>query len=443
MATLKGAAIFFNIHAYFTPYLGISFLDRTCFKPTRLSLVAKVSAADKATSGLRESCTTAAAPSVFEAKVTRKEQHHRFACGAAENTIAANAGAAVACCRRALLMRMAYGGLNFDQTLLKGSVWSWGERCGHVPMTPNTPGESSVAGSKIASDRHTPSSPPAPPAIPTTLRGGNADGVTPFVYMHRSATTAHKGNAWMAFVLVSYTGCGMPELLRTQLLAHMVGASVLAITGDRSHSASKTRGQVAPPMQSPGSVQDTGSSHGDDSVAGTVTAAGDRRLLMRRSSIGSIVRETDAILSGVDFHCSNVLEEVLRSAALRGKVAQALRRARGDHGNGSEVVTTTNGVGDDGFSDHRIERAAKQAMWTCSSGLNARKLQLRFVWDNRAGQLHQANSVLVRVEGDVTPTSCVDATVWAALSSDVAAWARRFVRGKLTSGALGRGPPLS
>lgn len=408
--------------------------------------------ADKATSGLSDGCNTQAALTTVEEKSAEKDQHRHLACGASENAVAANPDAIVACCRRALLMRMAYGGMNFDQSLLKGSVLSWGERCAHMPMAPNTQGESAIAGSRISCGRHISMSPTSPPALPCPLRGEGIDGVTPFDYMHHNATTAHKRNAWMAFVLASYAGCGMPMLLRSKLLAHTVGGGIPGIAGTGSQFAGKTRGIVVPPMESLRSTKGTSLRQDNDRISGTtetsvqttsktVATAGDKVLPLRRSGLGPLVRETDAILSGVDFHCSNVLEEVLRSATLRGKVAQALRLACGDSRGGSEGATTDD-VRYDGFYDQGIEPAAKQAMWTCSSGLNARKLQLRFEWDKWAGPSCRANAVLVRVESDVSPSLCVDTTVWAALSSDVAAWARRFVRGKLAPGALGRSPPL-
>ncbi|CAN0580123.1 unnamed protein product, partial [Ectocarpus sp. 12 AP-2014] len=54
-------------------------------------------------------------------------RHRRGAAAAAAATIT-NAAIAVANIRRALLMRMSYGGMACDQALLKGVCLAWGER---------------------------------------------------------------------------------------------------------------------------------------------------------------------------------------------------------------------------------------------------------------------------------------------------------------------------
>lgn len=403
---------------------------------------------------------------------TSKDQHDtHFADEAGGKlTTAVAAGFQIACCRRALLMRMSYGGMAFDQTLLKGSVLSWGERCGHVTQTPRdaSTATKSCSGS-LSGGRTTGSTPPSPPKLPPSLHDhASGNGVTePFGYMHHSVKAAHTGHAWATFLLASYIGCGMPEPLRSKLIAHVEGGDISGISSGAIHptgrsnlpdlgSCHKIHGSVPPKAGETcgeGTSSPTAKSYKSPHVAagstdGEGTAVGLGRDVRgspasRRPALGPIIREADAVLTGVDYHCSNVLEEVLRSSIVRERVERALQ------GTGRVVGGGLHEGLDDGPTSYggrvpgkRIEQAAKRAMWECSSGLNARKLQLAFVWDTRRsnGSLNQAQAVLHEVQGDAGPSSCVDARVWAALSDDVVLWTRRFVHAKLAPGAVGRSP---
>lgn len=401
---------------------------------------------------------------------TKKNRHATQSADEADGKLAAAvaAGFQVACCRRALLMRMAYGGMAFDQALLKGSVLSWGERCGHVPQSPRESPTTTKSFNSIGG-RTSGFAPPTPPALPMSVND-NASGhgmVEPFGYMHHSVKVAHTGHAWTTFLLTSYIGCGMPEPLRSQLVAHVEGGDVSLISSGAIHPTGRSnppevgschkihesaypkaggtcgKGTPSSLVESCKSPDVAADSTDDGSVAGGSRTEVRGSPASRQSTLGPIIREADAVLSGVDYHCSSVIEEVLRPAVVRDRVERALQGAGRVVGGGlhwglDDGPTSYGGR----LTNERIEQAAKRAMWECSGGLNTRKLQLTFVWDTcrNNGCLNQAQAVLLDVEGDAGPSSCVDASVWAALSDDVVLWTRRFVHAKLAPGALGRSP---
>ncbi|CAN0220301.1 unnamed protein product, partial [Ectocarpus fasciculatus] len=192
-----------------------------------------------------------------------------------------NAAIAVANIRRALLMRVSYGGMAFDQALLKGVCLAWGERCGHCyycccrgtvhPSFALAAAAAAAAGSVDGSTGDSNSSclegekasssgegaatangsgsadrkpvrpqrqPPSPPlfdhnefsvARPRHEDAGHANRqdriniLQPFGYAHESVLSALEGNGWTAFLVAAHAGTGIPRALRAHLLAHVIG----------------------------------------------------------------------------------------------------------------------------------------------------------------------------------------------------------------------------
>lgn len=331
--------------------------------------------------------------------------------------------AAVACCRRALLMRMAYGGMRGDQALLKGACLSWGERCGHAITSDIRSGNRAV-GSSMGHGAH-------PPRRGSLGWSDPQGGVPSLGYMHDSAISALEGNGWTSFLVLAHAGCGMPESLRSHLMAYFVeGAARLPGANINTNGGATCAG--------PDICDDAGS-----------TSPG-KRVSYALRSLGPIVRETDAILCGVDYHCSNVLDEVLAESSVAQRVTEAIRGEKftkpcdsvGDSlGNqrGGEVR-----LGSDAGEVNIIE-VAKRAMWRFSGGINTRDLHLTFVDLPEARgtnePIHLAQGVLVSVEIEMEGSAMaasgskrllnVHERVWGVLRASVSSWTQRFVRKRL------------
>ncbi|CAM9502953.1 unnamed protein product, partial [Scytosiphon promiscuus] len=218
---------------------------------------------------------------------------------------AAAAATAVANIRRALLMRVSYGGMVWDQALLKGACLAWGERCGHLQhccccgmitpcsAAPPPPADApSVSGGDGCSGALRPSQqrqrqPPEPPLFgpepPATLktpaqpvvdrnqpvtgsstpafagptavpgRSGSSHDTTvyadspkflPFGYAHESVVAALRGNGWTAFLAAAHGGTGMPPALRSELLAHVANGTVAEETRIAAAGAAAAEGQA-------------------------------------------------------------------------------------------------------------------------------------------------------------------------------------------------------
>eukprot|EP00752_Nemacystus_decipiens_P001702 g1648.t1 len=417
--------------------------------------------------------------------------------GGAGGTAAADA--AVANIRRALLMRVSYGGMLWDQALLKGACLAWGERCGHyhdcslcgTARTSATPFPAHALPGKDApgSDEDVVSltavpllpqqrQPPDPPKWPKDSRSpGGCDfhyerpsvdvGAPPFNYAHESVLSALQGNGWTAFLTAAHDATGMSPALRSQLMAHVArkgggggGGDCDGEEGAANRAMQREAGRAKPPTP-------------DASTPPT--------------RLGPILREADAILSGVDFHCSGVLDELLRSTAVSARVGEAIHRRTNKHsalpaGLGATVmgdldqggsVETAGGVGgglvqSDEEEVVGVRQAAKQAMWACSAGLNFRKLGVAF--SSRRGEARgqgdggsqggdrccygcwSSPAFLTQLPG-VRAGACgddddavwgdgrgsvlspdINTRVWSAISSDVFGWTRRFVKGRLARG---------
>ncbi|CAM9415916.1 unnamed protein product, partial [Ectocarpus sp. 12 AP-2014] len=176
------------------------------------------------------------------------------------------------------------------------------------------------------------------------------DILQPFGYAHDSVLSALEGNGWTAFLVAAHAGTGMPPALRKHLLAHVVGVG--------SGRAGERTGNMR--------QKSSGGGGGEKSVTAASTST-------PPNCLGPIIREADAILSGVDFHCSGVLDELLRSTAVAARVGKAISESRGPR---------SNGVGDAESSELElvgVRQAAKEAMWACSSGINIRRLRVAFL----------------------------------------------------------------
>lgn len=406
-----------------------------------------------------------------------------------------NAAIAVANIRRALLMRVSYGGMACDQALLKGVCLAWGERCGHCyycccrgTVRPSftlavaaaaaaataggnsssclegekastsggavmTKGSGSTEKKEVTLHRQPPSPPrfdhetfslarPRDEDAGYTKREDRVNILQPFGYAHESVLSALEGNGWTAFLVAAHAGTGIPPALRAHLVAHVVGVG--------SGRAGERGGGMK--QKSSGGGRGGGAGGGGGGGEARSTAASTATPPNR---LGPIIREADAILSGVDFHCSGVVDELLRSTAVAAKVGKAISESRGSR---------RNGVGDAASSELElvgVRQAAKQAMWACSGGLNNRRLRVAFLWEvgeggeetevteggcgcclSSPGCLEETErGVGVGEDGVSLPMgngggSCsgMDARVWAAMSSDVSAWTTKFVRGRLSRG---------
>ncbi|CAM9371077.1 unnamed protein product [Ectocarpus sp. 4 AP-2014] len=418
------------------------------------------------------------------------------AAAAATAATTTNAAIAVANIRRALLMRVSYGGMACDQALLKGVCLAWGERSGHCfycccrgtvhpSFTPaaataatagsvdgstggsnssclegekaSTSGEGTVLAKGGGSTDEKPVTPqrqpPSPPrfdhkpfsfARPRDQDAGYAnhedlvDILQPFGYAHESVLSALEGDGWTAFLVAAHAGTGMPPAIRTHLLAHVVGVGS-GRAGERTGNMKQK-------------------SSGGGGGAGGGGGGGEKRSTAASTStppncLGPIIREADAILSGVDFHCSGVLDELLRSTAVAARVGKAISESRGPRSNDIGTTASSELVG--------VRQAAKQAMWACSSGINTRRLRVAFLREageegeetevvegdcgcclSSSGYLEETERVVgVGEDGVSSPvgngggsSSGMDARVWAAMSSDVSGWATKFVRGRLSRG---------
>ena len=400
------------------------------------------------------------------------------------------AGATIACCRRSLLMRASYGGMAFDQALLKGACLAWGERSGHCTPRPATAsdratfssGGSSGSGSGSGgrcrggdgggdeglgdgaekNELRLPTPPPPPPiSKAAAVAAAACRGAPPFGYVCGKLVSSWERGGWTGFLAAAHAGAGMPEALRWQLMAHVVGGGR---GGRRVGSMDRAKRALGVKYvgegeagQRPRERAGEGEGGASDTVVaaevvgvdvaggGGLTAASTAAATDTKNAVvaavlaqrqrGPILREQDAILSGVDFHCSSVLDELLRSPALAARVAKT---------EGSSRRSCSTGIG--------VKEAARQAMWACSSGLNVRRFQVAFSPGGRGvncekmgGRNDRCASVplaylaetraVVGAEGGVG-VSETDARVWAALLPDVLDWTRRFVRAKLAPGAM-------
>ncbi|CAM9990114.1 unnamed protein product [Laminaria digitata] len=394
--------------------------------------------------------------------------------------------AAIACCRRSLLMRASYGGMPFDQALLKGTCLAWGERSGHCTPSPARASDRAAfsgccgggdsvdisggssgnsgggggggGGAGDGADKGLlPPSPPRPPPPPvicnaTAAAGAAFCGTPPFGYVRERVVSSWERGGWTGFLAAAHAGAGMPEALRWQLMKHVVGGG-----GGRGGTVD-------------GAKRAPGSGSGGDGAGGGGGADTKNKVevavVVVEKPRGPILREEDAILSGVDFHCSSVLDDLLRSTALAARVGKALHatttKAAAATAAATATATTTLGpsrrFGDPGVG---VKEAAKQAMWACSSGLNVRNVQVAFSPGGRGGgrerisgrnggcvsgpraYLKGAEAKTIAGGGVEEGALCggadvseTDARVWAALSPDVLNWTRRFVRARLAPGAI-------
>lgn len=421
--------------------------------------------------------------------------------------------AAMACCRRALLMRMSYGGMVWDQSLLKGACLAWGERCGHYNYKPKQQPASSRKSHKTASspgyvdlgraDSNSNALPPPPdPPIWSPSRPlGDGAVAAPFGYMQGDAVAALEGHGWTRFLVSSHAGTGMPLALRSCLLAHVAGGEQAAelFQGAAPAPARDTGESQREPAQNcmANGYQEAGGGSkqqeltdpamvvpaGDTATAaasGGVGRSGTAPLEKRRKidvNLGPIIREADAILSGVDFHCSKVVDDLLRSTAVAARVGKAIAKGNGTAAS-KAVASTVDGCGNgqeiSGFGGQQgvggaaeegpalgVRHAAKQAMWAYSGGLNSRKVRIMFrAAAAAAGAEREGDHGTVTARVPTRPSgspsmskeiwaagevnllsgedqiSGMDARVWHAMSADVMDWTRRFVRERLAPGAL-------
>lgn len=329
--------------------------------------------------------------------------------------------AAVACLRRALLLRVAYGGMPCDQALLKGVCLSWGERCGHLEAEDGQPGTGARPPQQQGTRRR-----------PGAIEGPGARAMT---YVHTSAIAALGGHRWASFLASSYAGCGMPPPLRLRLEACLVDDSIPSTDAAGEPAGGVDSGE---PL-----LRDVGTSPVTQGATRALVwhradVAGDMEGMGRQRSDGhlrppleKIVRETDAILSGVDYHCSNVLEEVLQEQVVTERLRQALGEGFGSDGIRGEGRARTGVCG-----GRELREAAKGAMWVCSSGVNARRLALKFVpppGEDGAPQPAREALCLLASPGDGSGSgSDLDKRVWEVLRDRVEEWTQRFVRRRLS-----------
>ena len=326
-------------------------------------------------------------------------------------------GGLIACCRRALLFRMSYGGMACDQALLKGSCLAWGERCGHL---------TTVSKGTTPIDQRS-SAPPTPPSRPASC-----GAVPPFGYIHDSFLSALARDPWMEFVLSAHDGSGMPAALRSALLAHVAGGGEEA-TFSRGDSEKMKRGEA------PSTEERTATTGNQTLPKGKsgIDTVGTGPRCVKPSGIGPVLREADAALSGLDFHCSKVLDDVLRSSAAVERVRAAIRGvATGrDPGAGIRLASKGSSLSVEAPREP-VMQAAKRAMWACSSGVNGRELRLMFTPGSAYGGTVSETFVAALspcLAGD--EASETDVRSWEAISMDVSRLARKYVRGRLAPGA--------
>ncbi|CAM9732506.1 unnamed protein product [Discosporangium mesarthrocarpum] len=148
---------------------------------------------------------------------------------------------------------------------------------------------------------------------------------------------------------------------------------------------------------------------------------------MAPSSNLPIVRLSDATLSGVDFHCCPIVDEVLRSPSTLRKVEAAMgitpfpaRQGRTEWGDAERCKMG---------SIMAVKEAVKKAMWVCSSGVNNRPLHLMFV-----PALHEVDASHGSLREEDLQHEVVgeqERAVWAAVSPDMQSWAQEFVHARL------------
>lgn len=350
----------------------------------------------------------------------------------------------IACCRRALLFRTSYGGMACDQALLKGSCLAWGERChGHLATKLAVPEKNNRKNQHTCAQNV-----PAPHIPPVVCIGKPVGAIPPFDYIHRSVLLALQEDPWMKFVLSAHEGGGMPNALRSTLLTYIaIGENETTVSSGYEAEHSDERNARPPETSEKLSVVEKPATNEPErkfdrmrvsstGAEGSVAAAGAQPIGIG----GPILREVDATLSGVDFHCSKVLEDILRSTAMAERVRAAIRAATAAAG-GSTSDSSRGPTSNFEPTTEDLMRAAKRAMWACSSGVNVRKLRLMFTihGDHRGGEIGAGRkgamssqvALLSPVENGIA--SGVDERVWEAISTDVLRWARKYVKGRLVT----------
>lgn len=331
----------------------------------------------------------------------------------------------IACCRRALLFRASYGGMACDQALLKGSCLAWGERChGHIATKLTVPEKNDQKNQHTLAQNA-----PAPNFLPVVCVKKSVEANPPFGYIHRNVILALQEDPWMKFVLSAHDGGGMPNALRSALLAHIaIGENETTVSSGCETEHSDERNSWPPEKLSIGEKPAPNEPEIKSNqirllkigAEGSVTAAGAQPIRIG----GPILREVDATLSGVDFHCSNVLNDVLRSTVMAERVRAAIQGAAGGSSSNFELTT-----GD-------LVHAAKRAMWACSSSLNVRKQGIKFtIHGGEIDAMSSEVALLSTVDNSVA--SGADKRVWEAISKDVLRWARKYVKGRLVIPEVG------
>ncbi|CAM9483041.1 unnamed protein product [Choristocarpus tenellus] len=311
---------------------------------------------------------------------------------------------AAACCLRALLMRMTYGGMSCDKDLMRMGCLVWGERFGKPVEW--EPGRMTC---ESPNNLHAPQ-PPSQEEVSHALdlvhkvsggiRGqGKAEGPPddknpPFGYMHASARRVlGNDSGWLGFLAQVHAGAGMPSALFSFLMRCIQGGTSEHGSRDRMEkSAVIGVGIEAKNVSSPYSGR-----------------------------TGSIIREVDAVASGVDFHCTPILDDVLRSPTTLRKVVAAVEA--------TTVQTAPGRDGNNGSTWKNIEAVkavVKRAMWTCSSGVNNRPLQL--VLTPTANLAMQGS--LEGVPDNQQDEACI--AVWAAVSREMQSYAKDHISARLS-----------
>jgi hypothetical protein len=301
-----------------------------------------------------------------------------------------------------LLLRMAYGGLKFDVSLLKCACLQWQQRfAAHQTKTAAAAAAAAAAATPTnttaTQSGSTPSSQAAAasaqPIEPVTAAASNASpagdyvaasstssscgagaipsvsdavlrtaGCEPFSYMSADAraalydtSTAETATAaataaavtqspWLLLLGKLYSNCGIDTALLSELLQYVHSSSAVSA----ADATTATSGTISSTSTS------SSCSNSSDAVRGFQSAAQvkQQQQQQQQKSLQPLLREEHAHPAGIDFHVSNVLQDALRAPGAAAAVRRALCMSSGDDG--------------------ALQDAMRSAMWRFSSGVNVR-----------------------------------------------------------------------
>jgi trimeric autotransporter adhesin len=275
---------------------------------------------------------------------------------------------------------MAYGGLKFDVSLLKCACLQWQQRfaahqtaaaaaittaaresssttsseaAASIQSTEpvNAVSSSSTAGVTVTESTSSSSSGTA--AIPAVSNAVlRLAGCEPFSYMSAEAratlcdtSTAAAGtqSPWLLLLGRLYSHCGIDSALLAEVLQHVHSSASAAAVTDATTATSDTSS----------STTSGSSSSSSTGAAGFVSAAHVRQQQQQQQQkLQPLLREEHANSAGIDFHVSNVLQDVLRAPGIAAAVRRALCMSSSD--------------------EAALQDAMRSAMWRFSSGVNVR-----------------------------------------------------------------------